>query len=94
MPEPSETLAAGATDSMAVIKSAASFEAYERHGGELPEGFRFYFRRYGNKGGGRWRGVDIHGCWVESQNEAAVLDELWWLVAAHEADLRAQAAAT
>lgn len=70
---------------IAALKRAAGWEAYQRHNGELPEGFRVYFRRYG-KHGGRWRGVDPHGCWVESKNEVAVLDEIWWMVAAYEID--------
>lgn len=72
---------------VAGVKAKARAEAFERHNGELPEGFRFYFRRYG-KHGGRWRGVGPNG-WCESTSEEAASDETWWMVAAYEADQRA-----
>lgn len=68
------------------LMQKAADDAYERHDGVLPAGFTFGFRRYGNKGGGRWRGVDPHGCWIEGQNEDDVWGEMWWMVAAYEKD--------
>lgn len=61
------------------IKNRAVASARERYGDEFPEGFRFYFRRYGR--GGRWRGVTPHGSWVECTDEVAARRELWWMVA-------------
>lgn len=84
------TIASSPDASVATIKRAAGWEAYQRHDGEVPEGFRFYFRRYG-KHGGRWRGVDPYGSWVESTDEMVALDELWWMVAAYEIDQEAKA---
>lgn len=67
------------------LRRKARVDAFERHHGVLPDGFRFYFRRYGRHGG-RWRGVDPHGCTVEAKNRDLALNELWWMVAAYEMD--------
>lgn len=72
------------------IKRAAREEARARHHDQLPDGFRFYFRRYGAQGGGRWRGVGPGG-WVEAEDRQRALDETWWMVAAHDADEEARA---